>query len=270
MSLHDYYSLYETCANRVKDWRDKDKNQLCFDYIKNENDSYLSEGYLSAIICKYWNKIDKTKKVSGIAVSYYDCYRWLVDAIVYVLQKRKWEDPSSDLFQDPKAPDKAINICLKTSRLTFLQQANRYNRKINNGIISIDEIMENNPSNTVVDICTNDSTDYIYEAYLLECFKNKKYFSAFMIDAILNLNVFEEENIDGNYYVFFSEKKLLKHMRSLDKSYCSIFALRYKLPVDKVINASKYCTMLSTNTMHSRVDDELKILFRKFFYDKDD
>ena len=51
--LDEYKELYLKQIRDIGDWKNLNKNQLCFKYIENEKNGRLKDSYLSAIIVKY-------------------------------------------------------------------------------------------------------------------------------------------------------------------------------------------------------------------------
>ena len=129
--LDEYKNLYCECANNyIKGWKQIDKNQLCNLYIEHENDSKLSQAYLSAIIYKYWKLIPKFYSISYNVVQPEDVYEWLLSSILYALKHRSWLKKDSSIYMDKNGPDKVINRCMKCRRFTYYQAINRKNVRV--------------------------------------------------------------------------------------------------------------------------------------------
>jgi len=57
--LLQYKKIHESVADRIENWRTIDKNELVRSYEKYETNPYLKEGYVAAIMCRYWGAIKK-------------------------------------------------------------------------------------------------------------------------------------------------------------------------------------------------------------------
>lgn len=137
--LEEVYRSYRYLADEVN-WKNYNQNELFFEYIKNENDPHLRDCFYSGIVCRYWGYTGKIYLQCNKHVPFEQCYDILIDTINYVLEKRVWENPSSSLYQDLKAPDKAFHMVLKRQRSVLLSNLTAYKRKTNFNTLSIDEI----------------------------------------------------------------------------------------------------------------------------------
>lgn len=102
----------------IKDWEKINKNTLCNLYIENENDPKLRDSYISAIILRYWNSIGKCYYKSSGYFTSDECYNQLITAILHALKNRPWLNPASNVFNDENGPDKVINRCIESTRIT--------------------------------------------------------------------------------------------------------------------------------------------------------
>lgn len=266
--LEEYKKLYISKADLIPGWKDMSKSELCNKYIEYENtDKSKSECYLSAIVCNYWHAIDKYYSQSYSSASPEDCYEWLIHAITYALNARKWLDPKNKLYDDPNGPDKVINRCIKSTRLIHYQASNRLKRRINYNMSSLDSLQEE-----YQDLFTATVWDFVDETrsdmdnLILEAFNHKDYFLSFFLDGIVNADVFEYVEEDDKTYSSFSSKKLVSHIRHIDDAYCFIFAKRFNLPIEKVKKGASYCTKLSSQRLYTKIRktaEDLRIKHRR-------
>lgn len=135
---------------------------------------------------------------------------------------------------------------MESRRLTFYQQLNRYNRKINSAILSLDSLQED--YNDVFTPSSNINSSLEINELILHYFNNKDYFISFMIDIIINENV-----LQGN----LNKKRLSFYLRRIDNKYCEQFSRRYDIPLDKVQKASSYVTNLTTYLVKRKIDYNL-------------
>lgn len=256
--LENYREGFREQANIIKDWEKLSKNELCYAYIEHENNPELQNAYFSALVYRYWPLISKYHYMCSNVASMEDCYDWLIDSITYALAHRRWEDPDSSIYNDPNGPDKVINRYMKCARLTFYQFINRKKRRDNFGMLSLDELLN------IVDPtsgCDFINTSYTSEDaridlynYIRQLFDKKDYFLAFMIDLIVYGDTFDNDT----GMAVFNQKKLVKQLRHLDKVDCQIFAQRYDLDENMVLEYYEtYCKNLSSTVMYHKIEFNL-------------
>ena len=264
--LDTYKKLYENCADTwiQEDWRKMNKNDLINKYIEIESDPVLANAYISAIVVRYWNAINKYNMLSHKSAEPEFYHEWLVGAILRGIKNRKWKDPNNKLYNDPNGPDKVINRCIISERLVWYQGANTYKRMQNFNMESIERIQEEPeeasflPSYEETQLSAG-SLDI--KGLINKSFNNKEYVMAFMIDGIINYNTFEKsKNTEGKSFITFSEKKLLRHMNGLNATICDNFSYSYGLPIDKVKEAMSNCKSLTRGRMRTAIRRNMKKL----------
>ena len=257
--LSEYRELFKQKAAAIPNYQKISKTELCNLYIENEfTDKNLAEAYLSALVLRYWNNIAKYYAQSSSIATVEDCYEWLIEAIRYALEKRQWLDPESPMFNDKNGPDKIINRCIKSVRLTFYQASNRYKRQLNANQVSLEKLSEDygdadpvKQIHTFDTYSTSDLTDIIKTKFI-----KSDPFLAFMLDSIIQSSCF----IHKQGKLVFSKKKLTEFMNSIDDSYCTRFSKRYSLDIDSVKIAALNCTNLSTSSIARKIDFYLSSL----------
>lgn len=77
-------------------------------------DENLKNIYISALILRFWHKIDKMYKSNTVApcLEHEDFFWWLYEAIEYACKYRGWKDPAKNLNAQ-----QCINKCIQTIRL---------------------------------------------------------------------------------------------------------------------------------------------------------
>ena len=92
--LDEYKKSYEECANIVKDWKKLSPLELCSKYINaKENNSNLTESYLSAIILKYWHIISRTYYAQKVKLATEeDVYCWFIEGVLAAVNTHCWTD----------------------------------------------------------------------------------------------------------------------------------------------------------------------------------
>lgn len=265
--LEEYKRMYEEKASVIPNWRQISKNDLCNLYVDcDENHNELAENYLAAIICRYWPAIDKLYTMSSNCATKEDCYEWLIDAIMYALNHRAWKDPKNKLFEDEKAPDKVINRCIKSVRLTFYQGVNRDKRRLNFQLLSIEDLQDKLKDALIPHYEQEYEEMKVKYAkdQVIAFFNRKEYIIAFILDGILFTDCFKRIQENDDFYLVFSISKLCKTLRNLDESYFKVFSKRYNIPINTVTSAYSYVEKLTPSKLETRVKNSL-IQFRKLF-----
>lgn len=259
--ISDYKDLCYQSAQIIEGWENIDKNELCRLYVK-ETDKDRANGYLSAILYDFWSITESNYNRQRYKIATEgDCIDWTVTGILYALKHHIWDDPNNALYNDPKGPEKAINVCIYSTKINFYQRIKHHKEKVNYETLSLEQLLEDS-SDGYYTPTTDD--DFTVENYLSEMIKDaflkKDYFKAFALDTILNNNVFEL--VDG--YTVFSEKKLRKILRWIDDKYCILFSEKYNVDIETVRKSIHYVTDLSAEKLKERVET----LFRELQHDR--
>lgn len=248
--LAEYKNLYETNANNIINWKSLSINDLCNLYLKEKNNNSMSaDSYLSAIICKCWNYMNKTFYQSqSNAVTQSDCYDNMIDSIMYVLNKHVWLNPDSKLYNDPNGPYKALSIVLKSRRGNIQYLNNMNKRKINNFTYSLNALEENSSDSYYIPYYEIDeSLENELIKFISDTFNTKQYLKAFILDAILYYNIYDNES------KIFSEKKLRRHLNNINDNYICVFAKFYSLNIKEVKIAVQSINSLSKNKLQRNI-----------------
>lgn len=259
--LESQKKMYEQKADSfLLGWRKANKNDLINEYIKYEHtNAELADAYISAILCRYWHNIGRYYSTSKGSVSVETCYDWLLRSVLYAIQRRPWLVPESNLYGDPAGPDKTVNQVIKSTRLGYYQYSNANVRKLNYGNASVEGLIE-----TLGEAAPLPQVDSLKDIpmsmdisnFIRDAFQNREYVLAFMVDGIVNYEVFDHiKEADGCTYMQFSPKRLTRHIRSLSKSYCEIFSDMYKIKesdVEKAAQSVKDTTRIRLKTAMKR------------------
>lgn len=259
--LDEYKASYEECANLISNWKTQTITDLANEYVRrNELNDLLSEAYLSAIICRYWNVISKSYyKQLVIIATPEDIYEWMLDGILDALKFHVWLDPNNKLYNDPLGADKAIKVCIGSARINFFNSMNYEKRKINKFIVSLEELQENSSDSFYIPYIDKSSFIdlYVYDK-VRKFFIDYDYFSAFLLDSIVSADVFS--NLSKNQFYELSVRKLIKHLRNLSDEYCSVFSNLYDIDLEKVKKAAQFIKNLSKDRMKRNIINLLFIL----------
>lgn len=253
--LDEYKVLYKQCASLIPDSLTMDKNELCRLCLKYENTPDY-DNYIGAIIYRYWNLVPKFYSISTNLAEPEDCYSWLVDAVMYALKHRQWENPESNIYNDPKGPDKVINRCMKSSRLIFYQFQNRKKRRKDYQLVSIEGLKEDLDTDSI-DLEDESSRldDVGLDVHFLiqQTFNKKEYFLAFILDFILIEDVFDSIE----HKVKFNLKRLSRYFRKLDSDYVQYFADKYQIDYNTVYQAAILAKNIPDSKLTAKIEDTL-------------
>lgn len=259
--IDGYKDLCKIAANKIPGWENLSKNELCRLCIKHEDDEELFNAYYAAIMYNYCPTITKYYRSCKGIVDEATCKDWMEDAINYALRHRRWEDPDSTIYGDPNGPDKVINRRMKCTRVNFFQYVSRKKRKDSYKTKSLDAIAEMVNDNTLEIMdkeSANDSPTFYLKDYIKRSFMKKDYFIAYLLDCIINSNVFFYNKETSQYEL--STKKLARAICSIDEDYCERFADDYSLPQGLVKDTLKYFYRVSPTKITYKIEYSIQKL----------
>lgn len=253
--FNEYKQLYMESANLLGDWKKIDKNELCRQYI-NLKDTELGNAYMSAIICSFWyilnSKIASCKNKYISAEDIYDLY---IESIMKALNDHAWTNESSSIYNKDKGPEMAINTVFNCTVVNFFVASTRQKRKLYYETSSLDtEIIENLQDNSITQQDTNVINDMIRTFFI-----NKDYIKSFVLDIIINNEVFE---LDEDNYLIFNKKKLKHHLVTMDNNYCNYFSGLYGIDINEVYQGKKYIDLIPDTKVYAKIDKILRELKR--------
>lgn len=255
--LEDYKLMCQIQADIIPEWKTLDKNALCNLYIEHEDDEFLKNAYFAAIMLNYWKKIGKMySKCQGMATPE-DCYDWLVDSVYYALKFRKWKDPTNKLWMDPNGPDKVINRCFESARLTYFQSLNRHKRKINLITDSLDGLLEKSENYyTPKDDTTNLQESVLIDSLIKSFLKETDYFLALLVYSLVNSDCYTSTGS-------FLKKRVARFLKTIDNSILDDFCYKYFEEADKDAISEYIETILKSFTsaqLLKKIDNGLNYL----------
>jgi hypothetical protein len=271
--LDEQRRMYECDADThiSEDWRNINKNELFYRYEQYEKTNpILAQAYCSAIFVRYWNLIGSNYMKGKGVYGPEECYNWLVTAITITLADKPWRKIGGTVYNDPNGPDKCINKCVFTSRQGFYQWSNYKKRAQDyNGLLSLDRMMEDTgDANMPLDIQFEDASTMDIKNMVTHEFRKQNFMRSFIIDGIVNADVFDKVKDDKGVYMEFNKKKLSKHVRHLDDRYCREFGKMYDIPTKDVINARDLCLDLSRTRVHTLIRHTLEDLRKDPLFSK--
>lgn len=245
--LKEYKKTYQEAASIIPNWKSMTQIELADKYHEG---GPLKDSYLAAEIVKFWNIIDRTLYKDKGLYDELEAYDWYISAILYALNNRPWDNPTSSIYKDPKAVEKILNMHIKCIRANWFQASNRYKRKINHAISSLESIQEDyyEGYQTKNEEFIGEPEVSPVDELVLEYFKKGQYVSAFIIDIIVNdLSLHSIDLKNDNSLI----KNIKKCLQSIPDNYCEIFSEKYDVDLKEARNAISF--------IKSMGDSKLKI-----------
>lgn len=268
-------SLESHADAKVPEWRSLSKIELCNRYVDIEGDkdalfecrnNPLKSAYFVAIVAKYWNSIHRCYNKVYKTASPEECYDMVVEGIMCALKLAPWRNPSNKLYNDPKGPDKAINVAISSSILTYYQFSNTMKRKANFAAMSVDYLHDEFGDTAFRSVAIEDrEPSTLVTSLVRKNFTTQNYIASFIIDgaAYGDCLRFSKEP-GGSICSTFSKRLLLKHIREIDDRYAAVFSERYHLDKAKVDEAVSICHASSP----ARIDTILRKTFESLRHSK--
>lgn len=234
-------------ANNIPGWEKKSKSDLIRKYceFKAQNNKEEMNHYIAAIMCKYWGTITNYyRQPRSQRVYVEDCYDWLTTAVINITNHPYWfedevlkltyvktgevRERKNPIYGKPNAPDIAMIKCLHSMRAGFYQSANYDKRKLNYDTASIDSLIEDKQDYILPhDDTSEEINNLAYKELIRGNFQSHKYDNAFILDAIINGDVFEKSKENGSY--IFSKKRVVKYLKNLNLNYCDILGKEFNI-----------------------------------------
>ncbi len=216
------------------------------------NNAALKDIYISALILRFWSKIDKMYKSNTVApcLEYEDFFEWLYKAIELACQYRGWQDPSKNLNAQ-----QCINQCIETTKLREYYNLRLDKNKTVNYCTSMDAPIcgdGDDAAKTIGDMLESEeyvddhSTDTVIT--LVQSYVNRnKIIEAILLDNIAfndvqkhSKKVVKTTNAEGEptrYTEYSSEfwpYKLVQIVSKLPETYKKTFMHRYRISEEKL------------------------------------
>ena len=239
------------------------------------NNAVLKDIYISALILRFWAKIDKMYKSNTVApcLEHEDFFWWLYEAIEYACKYRGWQDPTKNLNAQ-----QCINKCIDTIKLQKYYNLRLDKNKTVNYCTSMDAPISSSDGDDAVKT-TGDmlESEEVFDDHSAEdvmmlvqnYINNNKIIEAIIIDTIAfndvqrySKKVIKTTNVKGEpvkYTEYSSEfwpYKLVQIVSKLPSTYKKDFLTRYNVSeeklttvldvIDKVPNQRLYKYLKST------------------------
>ena len=222
------------------------------DAVDSQNET-LKSIYISALILRFWHKIDKMYRANTVAPSleYEDFFWWLYEAIEYACKYRGWRDAEKNLNAQ-----QCINKCIDTIKLQKYYNLRLDKNKAVNHCTSMDTPMYGDDESvrtlgdTIETEETYDDLNGTDAMMLIQGYINKnKIIEAILLDNIAFNDVnryykktIKTKNSSGEDYKYvehsseFWAYKLVKIINEISSSaeYEAVFARRYTISDSKL------------------------------------
>ena len=216
------------------------------------NNKNLKDIYISALILRFWYKIDKMYRENTVAPSleYEDFFWWLYEAIEYACKYRGWQDSTKNLNAQ-----QCINKCIDTIRLQKYYNLRLDKNKTINYCSSMDipiggdsddnamTLGDTLESDEVVDDFSSDDAMTLVQSYI----NKNKIIEAILLDNIAFNDVqkhykktIKTKNAEGETYRYtehsseFWPYKLVQIVTKLPETYKVSFMKRYSISEAKL------------------------------------
>ena len=248
---------FKTVASRIKDQESLTITELADGYCEaiDGNKSDLANEYFSALVLRFWCKIQKayTKNKAALRVSKEDCYDWVISSIMMACDK------SARIWQ--KNPDinaqQAINQVFSTrfEKMAYYE-SNLLKNKGAHVTCSLDEPIGNqddDKGHSIGDFIADEANEIEKEGdvtgFIQSLLDKDKVVEAIIFDNIADpdKDVFKYKkktikttNADGEKVKYtkrtseFWEFKLMKELNELDGNYKNYFLAKYKVSTGAV------------------------------------
>lgn len=244
------------------------------DAVDTENET-LKDIYISALILRFWHKIDKMYRANTVAPSleHEDFFWWLYEAIEYACKYRGWRDPTKNLNAQ-----QCINKCIDTIKLQKYYDLRLDKRKTVNHTCSIDAPIggDTDDSNKTVgdmleaegayDDHSSDDVIYLVQSYI----DRNKIIEAILIDNIAFNDVqkhfkktIKSMSASGETirYVEHSSEfwpyRLIQIVSKLPDTYKTYFLERYNISEDKLSAILKIIDKANNQKLYRYLDKTL-------------
>ena len=213
---------------------------------KDSNNETLKNIYISALILRFWSKIDKMYRENTVAPSLerQDFFWWLYEAIEYACKYRGWRDPSKNLNAQT-----CINKCIETIKLQKYYNLRLDKRKAVNYCVGLDDpVACNDKSDSAMTIADMLESEERYDDHssddvmtLVQSYINRnKIIEAIIIDSIAFNDVqkhskrtVKTKNANGDDYKYvehsseFWPYRLVQIVSKLPEEYKTEFMSKY-------------------------------------------
>ena len=253
----------------VKPYEDYSIDELADAYcdaVDNGNEA-LKDIYISALVLRFWHKIDKMYKSNTVAPSleHEDFFWWLYEAIEYACKYRGWRDTEKKLNAQ-----QCINKCIDTIKLQKYYNLRLDKNKTVNFTVSMEAPIGSegdDQAKTVGDMLESEESWDDHSAddvmLLVQNYINRdKIIEAILIDNIAFNDVqrWYKETIktESGKYTEVSSKfwpyQLVKIVSKLPEEYKQEFMSKYKISEEKLDTVLAYVAKTNNQRIYKLLD----------------
>ena len=250
MNLKELKKPFE--KNFSKDLSKYNNNELVGMYLST-NSSIKQDKIVSNLMCESWGILQSLYYHNSKILTEEDCYEIFLQAFDYVIKKHVWDNPESTLYNDELAFMKAMSITVESRRKNFLKAKFRDKRIANTGAVSLDKLEEDFQDGyfTSYEEDFSEVKENAIEDRIKYYFRRKEYMASFILDAILNTNIFTDETNELDL------RKVRKHIRNIDEVFCSYFSEKYEVNPDE----TNHCLIYIQEANQEKLDTKITRAF---------
>lgn len=217
------------------------------DKYLNEVDEFKKDIYAAILILYCWPALEKLYYKQQVKVlSQNDCYDIFMDSFLYVMEKQVWKNKNNKLYNDEDAILKAMHVLVESRRKNYFIAQNRQKRYVNQCPVSLDVLSDDFQDGYFSSITETYNFNRGWEKnFVNTLWKSKKYISAIIFDILMNLNVFDENEVDY--------KKIKKHVKHISKEQYKKFLKRYDIIDKDLIIYHKYIKNIEENMIYTHI-----------------
>ena len=239
----------------------------------------LKNIYISALILRFWHKIDKMYRANTAApcLEHEDFFWWLYEAIEYACKYRGWQDPAKNLNAQ-----QCINKCIETIKLQKYYDLRLDKHKVVNYCTSMDAPIcggdGDDSAKTLSDTLEDEESDFDTSAYditmLVQSYINRnKIIEAILIDNIAFNDAqrhfkktIKQKTPEGETIRYtehsseFWPFKLVQLINKLSAEYRTTFARRYNISDSKLTACLESLHSMNNQKIYRMIDRTLSEL----------
>lgn len=261
-NLNDIKQMFlQACE--ISDLTERDRKSIDINELLNHYynlDKPDRNYWISQIILYSWPVLENLYyRNNTLNLTPWECYDIFIDSIHYVLDKQIWNNKSSSLYQDKNAFMKALYVKTSSTKKNCMNGKFKQKRFANQYTISTEYIAEEYGDGFLTH--TEDHPDLYRDTLEQLCkdfFEQKQYATFFIMDAILNYNVFNDD-------LSIDYRKVRRYLRDTRNYYCDVLAARYDIDLKKLQDVSVEYSALSLNELTSKIDNALQELRKNKF-----
>ena len=253
----------------VKPYEDYSIDELADAYCDavDSGNEALKDIYISALVLRFWHKIDKMFKANTVAPSleHEDFFWWLYEAIEYACKYRGWKDTAKNLNAQ-----QCINKCIDTIKLQKYYNLRLDKNKTVNFTVSMDAPIGgdgDDKAKTIADMLESEETWDDHSAddvmMLVQSYINMdKIVEAILIDNIAFNDVqrYYKQTIkteSGKYTEVSSEfwpYRLISIVSKLPEEYKWDFLHKYRISEEKLDAVLSYIAKSNNQRLYRQLD----------------